>query len=241
MKISYEAEESIALLTMDDGKANTMDFDFFEKLSEALNKAEKDSAKVLIIMGRPGFFSGGVDLKFLPGLTPKELNRFVTLEARTMLRIFSLPIPTIAACNGHAIGAGAMLAFSCDLRFGVDGPYRIHLNELLGGVPLMTWMILIGRSAIPLKWQTQALLHSRAYNPKQAFECNLLDALIKERDDIREYSYSMARELLNLNIQAYALTKKRMRGFDIKRALELLKDELPAEIHERKNSSQPKG
>jgi len=230
MKISYETEESIALITMDDGKANAMDFDFFEELSEALNRAEKESAKALIIVGRSGFFSGGLDLKVLPGLTPKELNRFVTIEARTMLRIFSLPIPTIAACNGHAIGAGAMLAFSCDLRFSVDGPYRIHMNELLGGVPLMTWMILIGRTVIPLKWQTEALLHARPYNPKEALEHNLLDGLVKEGDDIREYAKSVAIKLLGLNVQAYALTKKRMRGSDIEKALKLLGDELPAKI-----------
>jgi len=93
-------------------------------------------------------------------------------------------------------------------------------------------MILIGQTVIPLKCQTDVLLHARAYSPKEALEHNLLDGLAKEGEDIKEYARSVAIKLLDLNVQAYALTKKRMRGSAIEKAQKLLIDELPAKIHE---------
>ena len=91
---------------------------------------------------------------------------------------------------------------------------------------------LIGRTAIPLEYQTAVLLHARAYNPKEALEHHLLDGLVKEGDDLRQYARSAALTLLDLDPLAYAFTKKRMRSADIQKALELLDDELPAKIHE---------
>ena len=75
-KIHYELVDDVAQIRMDDGKANVMDWAFFEEMGEALDRSEKEGAKVLIITGRPDFFSGGLDLNLVPTLSPEELNRF---------------------------------------------------------------------------------------------------------------------------------------------------------------------
>jgi len=127
-KIFYSIENEVAQIIMDDGKANAMNWEFFKEMGKGMDKAEDDRAKVLVITGRPGFFSGGLDLKLLPTLSHSELIKFSTTFARTMLRVFSFPIPTIAAATGHAIAGGAMLTFACDRRFSLDGPYRKALH-----------------------------------------------------------------------------------------------------------------
>jgi enoyl-CoA hydratase len=225
-KINYEIDNRIAVIKMDDGKANAMDNVFFEEFSKSLDDVETSNAKVLIFAGRPGFFSGGLDLKLVSTLQPKELFTFYETFALTMLRVFSLPIPTIAACTGHAIAGGAMLSFACDRRFIIDGNYKIQINEVLIGVPLPSFMLLIGSSAIPQQWQNETLLHGRAYNPKELVARNIFDAVVKEGDDVVDYAKSEAEKLLALNLPAYALTKKRMRSSRVEEVKILLKDEL---------------
>ena len=229
-KIHYELVDGVAQITMDDGKANAMDWAFFEEIGETLDRSEKEGAKVLIITGRPDFFSGGLDLNLVPILSPRELNRFAETFARTMLRIFSLSVPTIAACPGHAVAGGAILAFSCDLRLIVDGPYLIQLNEMVIGIPMPSWLLLLLRSAIPQQWQMEALLHARDYSPSEAVEQGMFHGLYGNVEGVMAEARARSEKLKTLNLQAYYTTKKRMRGPDIEHALQLLKQELPAKV-----------
>lgn len=61
---NYEQQEDLAIITMDDGKANAMGPDMIAAVNSALDRAEQD-AKVVIITGRPGVLSGGFDLKVI--------------------------------------------------------------------------------------------------------------------------------------------------------------------------------
>jgi len=225
-KITYSMEDGIARITMDDGKANAMDWGYFEEMGQSMDQAENDKAKLLVITGRPGFFSGGLDLNLLPTLSAREMKDFATIFARTMLRVFSFPVPTIAASTGHAIAAGAMLTFACDRRFAIDGPYRIQMNETLIGIPLPTWMFLIARSAVPSRWRTEALLHARAYSPAEALERGIVNAVAQDADSLAARVEAAITELLSLNLPAYAKSKKNSRQPDIEHALDLLKKEL---------------
>ena len=226
-KIHYEMAKEIAQITMDDEKVNAMDFVFFKELGNALDNAESDHAKALIIMGRTGNFSGGLDIKLMPSLIPAELNSLAETFAQTLLRVFSLPIPTVAVCTGHAIAGGAMLCFSCDLRLVVDGPYRIQMNEVLVGIPLPSWMLLIGKSCIPADWMVETLLHARAHSPTEAVERGLFQEIIKDGEDPMAFAMGKVEKLTALNLTAYRTSKSRFREADIGHALELLKSELP--------------
>jgi enoyl-CoA hydratase len=224
-KVTYGIEDGIAKITMDDGKVNAMNWGFFEEMGKSMDQAESDGAKVLVITGRPGFFSGGLDLKLLPTLSTSEMEYFTTTFARTMLRVFSFSVPTIAASTGHAVAGGAMLTFACDRRFALDGPYRIQMNETLIGIPLPAWMFLIAGSAIPSRWRTEALLHARAYNPNEALERGILDTVAPEADSLAAQVKAATEELLSLNLPAYAASKKNLRQAEIEHVLDLLKKE----------------
>jgi enoyl-CoA hydratase len=226
-KIVYEIDQGMAQVTMDDGKANAMDFAFFEEMGEALDRAEAEGAETLVITGRPGYFSAGLDIKLMPALSPAELNRFAETFARTLLRVFSIPLPTVAVCTGHSVAGGAMLALSCDSRFAVDGPYRIQMNEMLVGIPFPSWMLLIGRSSVPVPCFVDAFLHAGAYSPAEAVEKGLVHGLIKEGDDPIAHARAQVEKLKALNLPAYATSKKRLRDADVRHVLELLKEELP--------------
>ena len=120
-----------------------------------------------------------------------------------------------------------MLCFACDLRYVVKGPYVFQMNEMLVGIPLPTWMLLIARSAIPVRWQVETLLHARAYSPEDAVEKDLFHGLIEEGEDLLVYAKSQIEKLSALNFKAYETSKKRLRKSDVDQVLGLLRDELP--------------
>src|SRR5207302_9418807 len=120
----------------------------------ALDRAERERPRAVIVTGRPGFFSAGLNLKILPTLAPDDLRRTMLAFGRTMLRVFTFPIPTVAAMSGHAIAGGAMLAFACHLRYAADGAFRLHLNEVALGLTLPTWAMILAPRAVPHRWHT---------------------------------------------------------------------------------------
>lgn len=227
MKIHYRSESRITTIRMDDGKANAMDFAFFEEMNQSLDRLESDGSKALIITGRPGYFSAGLDIKLMPTLPPAQVNALAETFARTLLRVFSLPVPTIAVCSGHAVAGGAMLSFACDLRFVVDGPYRIQMNEMMIGIPFPSWMLLIGRSAMPAQFFAEAFLHARAYSPGEAVEKGISHGLFKGEEDALADAMARTEHLKTLNLHAYRTSKKRLCAAEVDRVLELLKTELP--------------
>jgi enoyl-CoA hydratase len=238
-KITYDIEGGIARIKMDDGKANAMNWTFFEEMKKGMDQAENDGAKALVITGRPGFFSAGLDVKLMPTLSANEMADFLTILARTLLRVFSFPIPTIAASTGHAVAGGAMLTFACDRRFALDGPYRIQMNETLIGIALPTWMFLIAASAIPSRWRNEALLHAKAYTPSEALERGIVNAVAQDADSLAALVTTATSEMSNLNLPAYAASKKNWRQEDIDHVLELLKKELsdPSRVEARKQTA----
>lgn len=210
-KMHYELDGKIACITLDDGKVNVMNWEFFSELNDALDRAIADEAAVVIFTGRPGIFSAGLDLKLLPGQDLAEQIRFQTRFATTMLRLYQFPIPTIAAYSGHSIAGGMILSCACDRFMVTDGPYTMQLNEVANKMLVPSWITLICRSAIPRQHWTEVLLHATPYTPKEAFERGIVNDLVPEGGDIMAAARAYAEKLLKLSPPAYAATKKHLR------------------------------
>jgi enoyl-CoA hydratase len=209
--VAYALHDRVAEITLDDGRLNVMSLGFFEALGSALDAAERDGAAAVVLAGRPGAFSAGLDLKLLPTLAAAELHRTLVAFGRTMLRVFTLPIPTVAAVTGHAIGGGAFLALACDRRHLADGPFRLHVNEHSIGLPIPTWALVIAEAAIPSRWHAEAILHARPYAPADALERGLADG-VEAPDGVLAAARAAAAPLAALTTAAYATSKTRLRA-----------------------------
>jgi len=226
--IRYEASDNVACITLDDGKVNAMTLTFFEGLNAVLDRAERERPGALVITGREGVFSAGLNLKVLPTLPPDQLHTTMVAFGRTMLRVFTFPIPTVAAITGHAIAGGAMLAFACDLRFMAEGPFRLHLNEVAIGLPLPTWAITLAESAVPPRRRTEAILHARAYAPDEALDRNIIHGVARPAGLVLDEALAAATPLAALDQKAYALSKTRYRAKAVKWAMDVLETEMGA-------------
>ena len=218
-RVGYAFNDDVAELRLDDGKVNAMSRPFFDALNGALDRAEKDQARAVVIAGRAGVFSAGLNLKVLPTLEPEELKNTLINFGHTMLRVYNFPIPTVAAITGHAIAGGFVLMAACDLRFAAEGPHRIHLNEVALGLTLPTWATIIAESAVPPQWQTETILHARPCTPEEALARGIIQRVVSPADKIVDEARDAAKELTALDTATYAKVKAAKREVALERAL----------------------
>jgi len=83
MSVSIDVQGNVALIRMDDGKANAINFEMLKGLNEALDRAEPQ-AKAIVLAGREGRFSGGFDLKVFANAEPEEVNRLLDEGAKML-------------------------------------------------------------------------------------------------------------------------------------------------------------
>ncbi len=209
--VAYSQREGIAEIVLDDGKVNAMSAAFFAGLNAALDRAERDDSRALVVVGRAGYLSAGLNIKLLPTLPPDDLQRTLVTFGRTLLRVWTLPLPSVAAVTGHAVAGGALLAFACDRRFVADGPFRIQMNETAIGLALPSWAIAICESVIPVHCHNQALLHAKPYTPAEALACGMVDGVVAP-DGVVARAREAAAALTALDRTAYATSKRRLRS-----------------------------
>src|SRR2546422_6749358 len=132
MRIERDGE--VALIRLENGKANAIGPSFLDRLESLLGQL--GDARAAVITGQGSAFSAGLDLPTLVDLDRVRMRAFVLRFETAMMRVFELPIPLVAAVNGHAVAGGCVLALQADVRIGADREARIGLNETQLGVGL---------------------------------------------------------------------------------------------------------
>ena len=112
-----------------------MTVDLIDEIVEAVSSSSPgDPPKALVLAGREGFFSGGADLKAVPGYGPEDQRKMVTGINRMAVGTYGLPCPVVGAITGHAIAGGLVLALCADYRVASNAG-RYGLTEIKVGVP----------------------------------------------------------------------------------------------------------
>lgn len=204
---SYAKKGDVALVTMDDGKANALSHAMLDSLDEQLDRAEKE-AKALVLAGREGKFCAGFDLKTMMA-GPESAAGILTKGGELLLRLYTFPIPVVAACTGHALAGGALMLLCCDVRIGVPGSFKIGLNETQIGLPLPLLGRELARDRLSRRHLTQATVMARIYDPETACDAGYLDRLAESAVD---EAVKEATGLGGLSLPAVGATKKALRA-----------------------------
>ncbi len=206
--LSYTLDDKIAVLQIDDGKANAVGHSFINDLLQALDRAEEEASAVLIA-GRPGLFSAGFDLKELQK-GPSESQALVGRGGQLLLRVFEHPQPVIVACTGHAMAAGALLLLAADTRIGAAGDFKIGLNETAIGMALPGFGLELPRHRLDRRHQVAAVTQAQLYGPEQAQEVGFLDSVVSA-DEVLDRAREVAARLADLPGEAYVANKLGLR------------------------------
>ncbi|MCG8294829.1 crotonase/enoyl-CoA hydratase family protein [Pseudomonas entomophila] len=206
--ITYHAEDGIATLTLNNGKVNAISPDLIVAFNAALDRAVEERA-IVIITGQPGILSGGYDLKVMTA-GPKEAVGLVTAGSTLARRLLSHPFPVIVASPGNAVAKGAFLLLSGDYRIGVEGPYKICLNEVQIGMTMHHAGIELARDRLSRAAFQRAVNNAEIFDPQGAREAGFLDKVVPA-EQLHEAALAAARELKKLNMLAHKNTKLKVR------------------------------
>lgn len=211
---TFELDDGVAVITLDDGKANAITHDVLDRLSALLDWALADEVRVVVIAGREGRFSAGFDLATMTS-GEHAVRALVKHGAEFYMKLYGFPLPTVAACTGHALAGGAILLLSIDQRVGADGPAKIGLNEVAIGMGLPIFAVELARDRLSPTQLGAATMAAHIYDPASAVEAGYLDRVVPAESVIAE-AIADARHLAQLRTGAYSLTKRlaRQRSID---------------------------
>ena len=119
--VRYESADGVARIALArPDKRNAINAQMFEDLAECAERAASDeSARLVVVSGDGSSFCAGIDIAELARLASidrSEIRSFVEFAQRPFRALALMPKPSIAAVQGHAVGAGFQLALACDLR-----------------------------------------------------------------------------------------------------------------------------
>ncbi len=149
--ITFTVETGIARLTLNrPDKMNAFTAAMHAEVRDALDRVQDDAAvRVLVLTGAGRGFCAGQDLadaevRFTPGDTPPDLGDVVERHYKPLiLRLARLRVPTVAAVNGVAAGAGAGLALACDLVVATESASFMLPFAKIGLIPdtACSWLV----------------------------------------------------------------------------------------------------
>ena len=114
MPAQLEITDEVAVLNLGDDE-NRFSPDWLTDVNGFLDRIESGEAKALVTTGSGKFYSNGLDLDWLAAHGDQH-EWYVDQVQRLLARVLVAPVPTVAAVNGHAFGAGSMLAIAHDFR-----------------------------------------------------------------------------------------------------------------------------
>jgi enoyl-CoA hydratase len=225
--VSYELEGRIATIAMDDGKVNAFSIAMLQALHEALDRAERDNA-VVVLTGREGYFSAGFDLKVFAGGDIERVLEMLQMGATLAERILGFQTPVLLACGGHTVAAGAFLALAADVRIGAEGDFRVGLNEVQIGLTVPWFVIELARQRLHPGHFARAVVNAATYSPSDAVEVGYFDRVVPA-GELRAASLAEAARLAGLDQSAHAATKLRARSDTLAAVRKAIESELTVE------------
>ncbi len=209
--IHREDRGPVAVLQMDEGPGNYVNIALVDALERALDDVLQSTAAAVVLTGNRSTFIDGGDLVAIVEGGPSYIRVFVPKFAALLKRVFTLPLPVVAAVNGSAMTSGYTLAAACDLRVMTSGgKARIAVQALNFGVPLEPVPLEMVRFVVP-HHRVQHLMHTgRELSPTEALAEGFVDELASP-ERVLTRALEIATHLSTVPHASFALTKRQLR------------------------------
>lgn len=143
--------------------------------------ASSSEPAALVTTGGGKFYSNGLDLEWL-GAHPERLGEYVARVQQLFERVLTLPVPTVAAVNGHAFGAGAMLALAHDHRVMRDDRGYVCLPEVDIHIPFSPGMNALVMSKLSPRAAVDSMTTGHRFPADEALAAGIVDATASLED-----------------------------------------------------------
>ena len=174
--VRLEKQDRVGVVTIDRPKAlNALDRGVIEELGRVLDRVEDDrELGALVVTGAGRAFVAGADVAAMRTMTPLDAEVFSLLAHRVFARLEGLPIPTIAAVNGFALGGGCELALACDFIFAAREAKIGQPETKLGLIPGFGGTSRLVRR-VGIAWAKQLVLVGDPIDAEEALRIGLVN------------------------------------------------------------------
>ena len=206
-----QVTDNICYLQLDRGKSNAMHLEMIEELSETFSRlAEDESVQAVVLYGKEGFFTSGLDLITLFQYDEAQMRTFWDKFISLIQEMVSFRKPLISAITGHSPAGGCVLALCSDYRVMSAGEYIIGLNEVPVGIivpnsiyELYSFWIGSGNAA-------RFLLEGKLLTPQEGLSVGLLDEVV-DFDIIMNTATRKAKQYMHFERHAWQSSKQNIR------------------------------
>ena len=187
----------IVELRMNRPPANALNSELLVTLRDGLRDAADDGAAALVVSGRPGMFSAGLDVPELIELDRPAIQSFWSDFFELMRTLAASPVPVVAAITGHSPAGGAVIAVHCDYRVATAGDWKIGFNEVQVGLPVPSTILGVLTELVGYRAARRLAGHGLLVSAAEALDVGLVDELA-EAEQVIPAAVNHCSELLRL-------------------------------------------
>jgi enoyl-CoA hydratase/carnithine racemase len=197
-------------LRLDRPPVNALSPDLLRAISEEVREAPGRGARAVILSGREGMFSAGLDVPVLMELDREAMGDAMEAFFGAMEALAASEIPIAAAITGHSPAGGAILALFCDWRVMAEGPFTIGFNEVRIGVPMPEVVAALAARTVGPRDAEILCVSGRLVEPDEALALGLVDE-VAPMEMVVERARLWCEKTLESPPHALAVTRSRMR------------------------------
>jgi Delta3-Delta2-enoyl-CoA isomerase len=191
--------------------ANALETEMLRALIGAIRAAPEAGATAIVLSGRPGMFSAGLDVPLLLQFSRAGMLEFWRQFFGAQQAIAASAVPIVAALTGHSPAGGAVLAMHCDYRVMAEGKYKIGLNEVQVGLypgPIIHGAL---KRLVGARQAERLLSGGQLLSGTEALDVGFIDRLVPETEVV-PVALEWARGMAALPPRALAHTRKLSRA-----------------------------
>jgi enoyl-CoA hydratase/carnithine racemase len=197
-------DDQVAVITLSNGKANTLSQAVLTELGEVAAQLAADLPGAVVVTGSEKFFAAGAEISEFGG--PEEARQITALFHQSLDALAALPCFVIAAVSGYALGGGCELALACDYRIAgeraVFGQPEILLGIIPGGGGTQRLARQVGVSRAK-----ELCLSGRQVRAEEALRIGLADEIVPT-EELMDRAIALAAEIARGPRIAQGLTKQ---------------------------------
>jgi enoyl-CoA hydratase len=206
----FERHGDVGVVVIDDPPLNLFGRELTEAVIAALERAEQEGVRALLIRAEGEVFTGGADVHVFDGLGPDEGREFVSRLMEITHKVEELPFPTLASVHGLCFTAGFELSLACDMVWAAESA-RFGLVEIVVGLtPLMGGTQRVAERAGPARAR-ELVMSGGLYDAATLDRWNVINRVLPD-DELAEKSMRFVERLAAGPTLANAATKRIVRA-----------------------------
>jgi enoyl-CoA hydratase len=230
--VNYELNESVATITLDDGKVNVLSPAMQQTINEALDRAAKAAdngeVKAIVLAGNSRVLSAGFDLSVFSSGDAAASLAMLSGGFELSIRLLTFPVPVIIAATGPAIAMGSFMLLSGDHRVG-SPKTRCQANEVSIGMTLPLAAIEVMRMRLTRAAFQRGISMATTFSGDAAVAAGWLDEIVEAENVLPRAQQVAAEAAATLHVKAHLASKLKARD-DALKAIRAGIDRLPTEL-----------